>query len=81
MENLIYGAWGAGGAGLVGAMIILFIKRMLNEYEEKHRDFAKKIEGLQVVITELKVVMATMTTEINHINKSLDRGNLTQKDC
>ena len=76
VQDIISGAWGAGGASIIGAFFLLFIRRFLVQYDRKHKAFEDKIESLQGVMTDLKVAIATMTTEISHINKSIDRGNL-----
>jgi len=73
LQDLISGAWGAGGASIVGAFVVLFLKRLIFQYDQKNKEFEDKITTLTNILQDLKISIVQINTEVAHLNKSLDK--------
>ena len=71
VQDLLSGAWGTGGAAIIGAIVIIFVKRMIagNDKTNDKRDAA--IEELKTAINNLNTNMAVMSIEIKNLGEKI----------
>ena len=73
IQDIMSGAWGAGGASLVGAFIILFIRRFINDYDKKTTSLERKITKLDETINHLQITITKLNSDFIYVQKVVDK--------
>jgi len=75
LQDILSGAWGTGGAAVIGAIIIVLVKRMLSTQDKANEKRDHTLELLKDAINGLNTNVAVMNAKIENLGIQIDRIN------
>lgn len=78
-DMLMTGAVNSGGAALIGALVVVFVKRSLANSDIKNREADKKLNEIAAIINDLKVQVGVVAAQVEGLGKLIDRISQCEK--
>ena len=74
-QDVLSGAWGSGGAAVVGAIVVALVRRMLIKQDKENEKRDERLEKLTDAINTFNTTVAVMNTEIKNLGARIDSIN------